>query len=65
MDCAKWQLAMLKLLLGDDAKRAKQIVADFKPMYESKDAYLAYVDSLNDSGDRIVYREDGSAEVRL
>lgn len=65
VDCAKWQLAMLKLLLGDDAKRAKQIIADFKPMYESKAAYLAYVDSLNDSGDRIVYREDGSAEVRL
>jgi len=63
--CAKWQVAMLKILLGNGAERAKKIVAEYKAPFESKEAYLAYVDSLNSAGDRIRYREDGTAEVRL
>lgn len=62
---AKWQIAMLKLLLENSAERAKKIIADFKPLFASKEEYLAYVDSLNTDGDRITYREDGTAEVRL
>ena len=62
---AKWQLAMLHLLLKDGAVRAKQIIADYKPDFPSKEAYLAYMDSINSSGDRISYREDGTAEVRI
>lgn len=62
---AKWQLTMLKLLLENSAERAKKIIADFKPLFASKEEYLAYVDSLNTDGDRITYREDGTAEVRL
>ena len=63
---AKLQLGMLLLLLSDDAKRAKQIIAEYKPMFDSKEAYLAYMDSLNASGDRIVYNEDETvAEINL
>ena len=65
MDSAKWQLAMLLLLLQDGAQRAKQILADFKPKFATKEEFLAYQDSLNDSGDRITYRENGMAEIRL
>ena len=65
MTNAKWQLAMIKLLLGEGAGRAKQIVADFKPLFDSKEAYLAYVDALNAKGDRITYAEDGSVSVRI
>ena len=65
VNCAKWQVAMLLLLLGNGAERAKKIVAEYKAPFESKEAYLAYVDSLNSTGDRITYREDGMAEVRL
>ena len=61
---AKWQTAMLTLLLENGAARAKEIVEGFKPEFTSKEDYLAYMDSLNDSGDRITYREDGTAEVR-
>lgn len=61
---AKWQLAMVKLLLENGAERAKQIIADFKPMFASKEEYLSYVDSLSASGDRIVYKEDGTADVK-
>ncbi len=61
---AKWQLAMLLLLLGNGAERAKKIVKEFEPTFPSAEAFLAYQDSLNTSGERITYREDGSAEVR-
>lgn len=62
--CAKWQLAMLWLLLSDGASRAEKIVTEYKPLFESKESYLAYMDSLNSSGDRIEYGQD-SAEIRL
>ncbi len=62
---AKWQLAMIKLLLSDGAARAKQIVADYKPRFDSKQAYLAYVDALNAKGDRITYCEGGTATVKI
>lgn len=64
VDSAKWQLAMLKLLLSDNAERAKRIKAEFKPAFESKEAYFAYLDGFNVGGDRIEYRDDGSAVVR-
>jgi len=60
---AKWQMAMLKILLGNGAARAKEIVANFKPMFESKEAFLEYQDSLNRSGERVTYREDGTVEA--
>lgn len=61
---AKWQMAMILLLLGNGAERAKNIVAEFEPLFPSAEAFLAFQDSLNSSGERITYREDGSAEVR-
>lgn len=55
---AKMQLAMLLILLSDDAKRAKQVIAEFKPLFQSKEDYLSYMDSLNCAGDRIEYNDD-------
>ncbi len=64
VDSAKMQLAMLFLLLKEDARRAKDVLANFKPAFSSKEAYLAYVDALNVSGDRICYGQD-SATVKI
>lgn len=61
---AKWQMAMLYILLGNGAERAKDILADFKPKFASAKEFLDYQDSLNDSGDRITYK-DGEAVVRI
>jgi hypothetical protein len=61
---AKLQLSMLSLLLRDDAERAKKIVEEFKPQFESARAYLDYIDSLNCTGDRIEYGE-GEAKIIL
>ena len=65
VDNAKFQLAMLSILLSDGAERARGIIASYEPEYPTKEAYLEFIDSLRDSGDRIEYRDDGSANVRL
>ena len=63
---AKLQLGMLLLLLSDGGKRAKKIIAEYKPQFASKEAFLAFMDSLNQSGDRIVYGEnETSAQIKL
>lgn len=61
---AKWQLAMIKLLLSDGAERAKRIIAEHNPIFPSAQAFLDYQDSINTSGDRIEYRDDGSAVIK-
>ena len=56
--CAKWQLVMLHMLMCNGAERAAKIVTDYKPLFASKEEYLAYMDSLNSAGNRIAYDED-------
>lgn len=65
VNSAKWQLAMVHLLLGNGGERAKQIVAQFSPRFPSKEAFLARLDSFEASGDRIEYRPDGTAVAKL
>ena len=62
---AKWQLAMLRVLLGDGAARAKKVIAEYEPTFKSKKEFLAFQDTLNLSGDRITYLEDGTATVKI
>ena len=62
---AEWQLLMLQTLLENGGARAKDIIESFTPRFATKEEFLAYQDSLACSGDRITYREDGTAEVRL
>ncbi len=63
---AKWQLALLTMLLENGAQRAKKIVAEYKPEFNSKEEYFAYVDKLNCSGDRISYNaEERTANIIL
>lgn len=64
VDCAKWQLGMLYILLSNGGERAKKIIAEYNPPFASFKEYLDYMDSLNSSGDRIEYR-DGEAIVKL
>lgn len=65
VNSAKVQVGMLHVLLSNGAERAKKIIENFTPLYASKEAYLAYVDSLGCSGNRIIYKENGDAEVKL
>lgn len=61
---AKWQVRMLSLLLKDDAKRAKEIIAKAQPAFASKKEFFDYIDRLAAKGKRIVYKE-GEAAVQL
>ncbi len=65
VDAAKWQLAMAKLLLEDGAALAKKIIAEFKPEFPSKEAYLDYMDSLNASGKRISAPGEDTLVVKI
>ena len=62
---AKWQVTMLTLLLENEAARAKKVISEFVPYFKGKEEFLAYQDSVNTCGDRIVYKDDGSAEIKL
>lgn len=63
VDSARWQLAMLQLLLENNAARAYSILENFTPMF-TKEEFLAHLDSQNCSGDRICYDGD-VATVKL
>lgn len=62
---AAWQVGMLKMLLSNNAERAKKVIAEFKPKFASKQEFLSFLDGINDSGDRIAYVDDNNANVRL
>lgn len=64
VDSARWQLCMAKLLLENDAKRAKDIIDNFTPLFKSKEDYLEYIEKISTHGDRITYFEDG-AEAKI
>lgn len=61
----RFQLALLLLLLQNDAEYAKCVIRDFEPCFESKEAFLEYIDRLSFEGERIVYQEDGTVNVIL
>lgn len=64
VECAKWQLVILRMLLENGAERAKSVVANYEAPFASVKEFLEYQDSIISSGDRIVYSED-KAEVKL
>lgn len=62
---AKLQLELLYLLLSDDAQRAKKVIENYKPQFNSKEEYFAYVDSISCEGNRIEYMDDGSVKINV
>jgi len=64
VNSAKWQLAMLDVLLRDGAAEAKNILDNFTPYFKNKEEYFEYMDSFSRCGDRIEYSDEG-ANVKL
>jgi hypothetical protein len=64
VDSSRWQLCMLKLLLQNGAERANNIIKEFKPLFATKEDYLAYIEDIRICGDRIIYTDEG-ASVKL
>ncbi|MBQ7761184.1 MAG: amidohydrolase [Clostridia bacterium] len=61
---AKWQLAMIILLLENGGERAKKIKANYKSQFASKEEYFSYIEGLNSQGDKIIYNDDGSITIK-
>ncbi len=59
VDSAKMQLGAVKLLLENDAARAKQIIADYEPAFKTYQEYFDFVDSLDMEKQTVTYTEDG------
>ena len=61
---AKLQIAMIRLLLCDNAKRAREVVNEYTPPFKSKEELFEAIDKIQCSGERIIYGE-GRAEIKL
>ena len=59
---AELQYVMLHTFLDDDAKNAKEIIADYKPDFASFDDYFAFADNLNLDIDAVCH-EDGKTTL--
>ena len=60
---AKVQLCFLRLLLENNAQNAKQVIAEYQPVYASKAEYFRYMDSLNIDIQAVTYEENGSVTL--
>lgn len=60
---AEAQLVLLSVLLKDNAKRAKDIIANYKPEFASMQEYFDFVDKLNIDDEVVTY--DGEDKVIL
>ena len=65
MDSAKAQVMIVRLLLDNDAEKAKYIVENAKPYFKSKEEYVACVESLFLEKDAVVYEEDGKVTLDI
>ena len=65
VNSAKVQLVFLKLLLQNNAATAKQIIADFQPIYGSIEEYFRYMDSLSIDKQAVTYEPDGTVILKF
>lgn len=56
-------LNALALLLQEEGKAARQIVADYKPEFAHKEAYFAYADNLRKDLESVTYQPDGTVKL--
>ncbi len=57
---AKCQLVMLYMLLSEDAKEAKKVIAEKDVRYSSKAKYFEAIDSLFQDKEAVIYKDDGT-----
>ena len=62
---AKILVAYAQLVLGNGAALAKQITADYHPIFKNKEEYCAAMDALILDCKAVEYREDGTASLRI
>lgn len=60
VNTAKMLSGMVAILLSDGAKRAGEVLSNYKPVFESKDAYFAAIDAIKMEKRTVHYNEDGT-----
>ena len=56
---AKVQIGAARALLENGAAQAQKVIAEYKPVYASPQAYMEAIDKLAFSGDTVFYQENG------
>ena len=57
--------ATAALLLENDASAARRVVAEARPLFPSKEAYLAAIDHFDSIREAVTYRPDGNIVLNL
>lgn len=65
VDSAKIQLIAIKLLLQNNAQKAKQAIDLYKPYFKNKSEFFDYVDNICKEFDAVCYNEDGSITLNI
>ena len=60
VNSAKFQFGLIRKLLENDAEKAKDIIAKFKPTFNSVDEYLKHKKSINMDKQTVNINEDGT-----
>jgi len=63
MESAKVQLILLGMLLSDDAAKAREVLANAKPRFATREEYFAAQDALILDSKAVTYGEEGKAEL--
>ena len=63
VNSAKCQLLMLNMLLSDDARNAKKVIAEKDVRYASKEEYFEAIDALTQDKEAVIYNEDGTIKL--
>lgn len=61
---AEAQLVLLSVLLKDNAKIAKEIIANYKPSFALMQEYFDFVDNINLDQETIVYKDENTAILK-
>lgn len=61
---AEAQLLLLSVLLKDNAKRAKEIIANYKPAFASMQEYFDFVDNVNLDQETVAYEDQNTAILK-
>lgn len=62
---AKVQLLFLKLLLENGAQKAKEVIAEFTPVYANKEEYFRLMNELSIDRQAVTYEEDGKVTLQF
>lgn len=63
VNSAKLQLGLIRKLLENDAKKAKEVMKNFTPTFKSVDEYLKHKKSLNMNKETVVFNQDGTITI--